>query len=401
MPTHYKSAKVMVVLLIASVFDQLVGLAFYPLLPDLQDSLQATHDGIKFLVPCYLSGFIFAQIMVGFLSAQFGGRHIFLAGLLVVSCSALICSMANTLDTLLIGFFGQAVGIGFVLPLQNSIVRHIYKGKQEARIFGITNIALCVGGIFAPIIGGGIGSEWGWRWLFGLLSMLGAVILIISFFLLFESSEPKKPPNFSGGHLLDTLNKLLKNTEYCGALVVFGFLGSATAAFSIVAPFVLKSIYGIETHFIGMVLAIPTVGKVAGLIISSLLIKFLIYRSMIIIGISITIISTLSLLFLNGMNMFSVETFIGSIFVLYVGFGFATPSIWTSALNKCGTNATLATSFLILGQNFFSIITTSVIACEADIGVTFLVSILFFLATVSLVLYIFITKKRGIKSKVV
>lgn len=387
-----KHMQIMMVLLLTSIFDQIIGLAFYPLLPSMHKNLHISHNAIKFVVPCYLTGFALTQIIAGFLSDQFGRRYIFLSGLLITAVSALLCSMADDLIILMIGFFGQAMGVGFIVPIQNAVVRDVYDEKRESQIFGIINIALAIGGISAPILGGFVEVMWGWRWLFRLLCILGAILLIISFFLLSETSKKENRRKFSWQFLFETAKNLYQNPLYGGALIAFGLLSSAQAAFNTAAPFLLHLTYHLETHAIGMLMAIPTIAMVVGLIVASLLTKFLSYRVMIISGISLSVISALILLGLNFSSFLNITTLIGTISILYFGLGIATPSIWTTALISFNNIVAIAASFLIFFQNLFSIVTSTTIAYAAEVTVTPLAIILVIVTVMALILYPLMTR---------
>ena len=145
---HYYS--ITLITLLANVFGQYVGLAYLPLLPAIHVSFTISQNIAQLIVPCYLGGFAVAQIISGFISDTISRRKTFCIGITMTFVGAVIFIQSSQFSLLLLRFFLQAAGVGFIIPTTDAIVRDTFTDNKETTLFGLINLAVAVGAIVAP-----------------------------------------------------------------------------------------------------------------------------------------------------------------------------------------------------------------------------------------------------------
>ncbi|KEQ19709.1 MFS transporter [Endozoicomonas numazuensis] len=119
------------------------------------------------------------------LFASFGDRvgrmPVLESGLLVFIVGALVCMMAGSDWQFYAGRIFQGIGASAVLVIIPAMIRDRYSDNEAASQFSAIALILLVSRIFSPELGVQVTSSLGWRFLFGLIAVLGVIILWISF----------------------------------------------------------------------------------------------------------------------------------------------------------------------------------------------------------------------------
>lgn len=163
-----------------------------PALPAIGDSVGiATPNERQWILTSYLLGFGAGQIFFGPLSDRFGRRPVLLWGLAAYTIFGALATVAGTFETLMIARVLQGIGSAASRVLAISIIRDRFAGRQMARVMSLAFIVFLSIPILAPSIGQGILFIAPWRWIFGVLTTFGGVMMIWVFFRLPETLHPE------------------------------------------------------------------------------------------------------------------------------------------------------------------------------------------------------------------
>jgi MFS family permease len=126
--------------------------------------------------------FVAAFVMVGAkIGKRFGSRLIFQVG--VVGHGAAMGLMAiSTSESMMVN--AQAVAglaAALLVPTLVVLTAVTYQGKQQAQALGLIAAAPAVSGVLAFLVAGYLGTALSWRYSFGLLVVLAAAVLVLSF----------------------------------------------------------------------------------------------------------------------------------------------------------------------------------------------------------------------------
>jgi DHA2 family multidrug resistance protein len=153
-------------------------------LPYMQGSLSATSDQITWVLTSYVVAAAIMTAPVGWLSARFGRKNLFLLCLVGFTAASMLCGVAQSLPQmvgfrLLQGVFGAAL-----VPLSQSLMLDIYPPAQRGTAMAVWGMGVMVGPILGPTLGGYLTDVYNWRWVFyvnlpfGILAVVGLALFM-------------------------------------------------------------------------------------------------------------------------------------------------------------------------------------------------------------------------------
>ncbi|MGV2981891.1 multidrug effflux MFS transporter [Camelimonas sp. ID_303_24] len=212
-----------------------------PALAEIGRDLGLSSDNQRqWIITAYLLGFGGAQIFYGPAADRFGRRPVLIFGLAMYFIFGALAGLANTFETMIIARVAQGVGAAATRVLAVSIVRDCYAGRQMARVMSMAMIIFMLVPILAPSFGQAIMLFAPWHWVFGLLAIFGAVVLVWMLFRMPETLHPRDRRSIDPAGVLAAMRQcfasreavgyMLGNTLALGAL--FGYINSTQQIFS-------------------------------------------------------------------------------------------------------------------------------------------------------------------------
>ena len=153
-------------------------------LPHIQGSLSATQDQMTWVLTSYI---VAAAIMIplsGWLAGRIGRRRVFVASLIGFTIASALCGLAQTLPQIVIARLLQGLSGAALVPMSQAILLDINPPRNHARAMSIWVMAVTIGPILGPALGGWLTEHYNWRWVFyinlpfGILSVLGTMAFI-------------------------------------------------------------------------------------------------------------------------------------------------------------------------------------------------------------------------------
>ncbi|WP_429300147.1 MFS transporter [Paraburkholderia sp. GAS199] len=161
------------------------------ILPTLERVLHGDFKSMQWIMNAYTLAVTTVLMATGTLADRFGRRRIFVAGIALFGITSLICGLAQSVPTLIVGRLLQGASGGAMLICQVAVLSHQFnEGAERARAFSAWGIILGIGLGFGPIIGGAIVAVSGWQWVFWIHALLAVVTLALTFGGVRESRDP-------------------------------------------------------------------------------------------------------------------------------------------------------------------------------------------------------------------
>jgi predicted MFS family arabinose efflux permease len=151
-----------------------------PLLPQIQDEFAITYAVAGVLVSAYGFARLLLDLPTGYLQERFGSRTLSAAGFTLLVGGSLLSMIAPTFMVLVAGRVAMGLGasmLGVVVLTALSMLAPEHARARTLALYAMANNTAI--GIF-PVVGGIVGSLWGWRStmaLSGLLAAVGAVMM--------------------------------------------------------------------------------------------------------------------------------------------------------------------------------------------------------------------------------
>ena len=162
-------------------------------LPYIQGSLAVNSDEVEWVLTSYLVAAAIMTPPTGYLTRRFGLKRLFIASIAGFTVGSMLCGMATSLGEIVVfrmiqGAFGAAL-----VPLSQAVLMNIYPPERQGRAISYWGMAIMVGPIIGPILGGYLTFNYTWRWDFYINVPIGTVALlgIIVFFTETERTAAK------------------------------------------------------------------------------------------------------------------------------------------------------------------------------------------------------------------
>ncbi|WP_063785030.1 MFS transporter [Streptomyces sp. TP-A0356] len=144
----------------------------------------------QWIVNGYDLTFAAFMLTTGSLADLFGRRRLFALGNAVFAVCSLISAVSTGIVTLDVARAIAGIGAAAVLTSGSALLASLFQGPALARAFSVFGAAVGAGLAFGPFIAGALQTSFGWRAIFLVPAIAGAVVLALSF-LLPESSDPE------------------------------------------------------------------------------------------------------------------------------------------------------------------------------------------------------------------
>jgi DHA2 family multidrug resistance protein len=150
-------------------------------LPYIQGSVAANQDQVEWVLTSYVVAAAIMTPPTGFLAGRFGLKRLFLTSIAGFTVASMLCGMAGSLYELVLfrllqGAFGAAL-----VPLSQSVLLGAYPKEKQGSAMAYWGMAIMVGPIIGPILGGWLTYNYSWRWDFyinlpvGILAFVGMI----------------------------------------------------------------------------------------------------------------------------------------------------------------------------------------------------------------------------------
>jgi len=161
-------------------------------LPALQADLQATITDVQWVIEAYAL-FLGALILVGgSLGDQFGRRRLFLFGTLFFTGASVLCGLAVSPRTLILGRALQGFGAAFLVPGSLAIISATFNDAERGRAIGTWSGFSAITTAIGPVTGGWLIEHVSWRAVFFINVPLAALVLALTWRYTEESRDPSR-----------------------------------------------------------------------------------------------------------------------------------------------------------------------------------------------------------------
>jgi len=134
---------------------------------------------IKWVVIAYLASLTITLLLAGRLADRWGRKRITVIGIVVMTAGAAMCAMAPTLSTLILFRIVQGIGGSMVLANVMAEITAVFPREERRKAMAINASVLAMGQITGLVLGGFLIDSVGWRFIFVLIAIIGAIGAIL------------------------------------------------------------------------------------------------------------------------------------------------------------------------------------------------------------------------------
>jgi len=319
---------------------------YLPALPAIGTDLGTAPDTVMLSLTSYFIAFGLFQIIFGTVSDMYGRKAPLYAGIGLFVIAGIGCALATNIETLVALRFLQGIGgaAGIIVP--RAIVRDMYSGVEEVKMFSMLMLVFSVSPLLAPLAGSFIVEDLGWPAIFWALTIAGMAGIVLLMTLVEETLPKEKRIKADFSALKAAYKTLFADKAFLGMTLAGAF--SITAFFIYLgnSPFVLSDHYGLSERQYSLAFSANALAFFAAAQCNEYLGKrFGMHAVMIPAAIGFASIMTLlGVLFFLGFDSFWLMA--GLLFLGFSFVGILMPTIMVLALEDHGAIAGTAASLM-------------------------------------------------------
>ena len=163
----------------------ILGSAFGPLAPFLQDDLHISRAEVGLIATAVSLTASPSALFGGRAADRVGERRVLILSGIVGAFAALVVSFSSGFWSLVVGCLALGLGNGMQNPAGSAAVMRWFPQSQRGFAMGIRQTGVPIGGMLAAGVAPILALHYGWRSAYlagGLLSVIGAVLIIVAYF---------------------------------------------------------------------------------------------------------------------------------------------------------------------------------------------------------------------------
>jgi DHA1 family bicyclomycin/chloramphenicol resistance-like MFS transporter len=322
-------------------------------LPTIAQELEVGVAGAQATIGVYMLAFAVAQLVYGPLSDRFGRRWPMIAGTAIFVAASAAITLTSTIGELLSLRALQAMGgaAGGVIGL--AIVRDLFDRDAAAHMLARLGTIIAAVPAIAPVLGGVLLVELGWRANFLFLAGFGLLGIALTLFLIAETNRRPDPTALDVAALWRNYGRLFRDRVFVGYGATMMLAFATFFAFIYASPFVFIDVLGFAPDEFPLMISIQVGGFLSG--------TLLVHRLMNRVGLERLFRWALRLALLAGLaaaafplaGVVSAVTIVGPMTAFAFAMGFVFPLGTAAAMQPFPDIAGSASALLSFSQSSF------------------------------------------------
>ncbi len=334
------------VLAMLSAFAPLSVDMYLPSFPLLTQAFATDASRVQLTLSAFLLGFGLAPLFYGPLADRFGRRPTLMVAATLYVGASVLCALATEIDHLIALRFLQALGAGGAPVIVRAIIRDLYAHDDAARAMSLMMVIVGAAPMLAPLLGGVLLVEFGWRSIFWVLAGFGLLCIVMIQLALRESLPPQYRRPLALKTTLGGYGSLLVNPRYLGFVLTSSLLFAGMFAYISGSPFVFIEYFGVSERLYGVLFGANVAGMILTASVNSRLVRRFGPRKMLRAGVVVVGLTGVAVLAVGLSGLGGLPLLMAALFPLFCSLSLVAPNATVSALqdfpHMAGTASALA-----------------------------------------------------------
>lgn len=319
---------------------------YLPGFPAIAKDLNTTIDRVQLSLTAYLIGISLGQLIYGPLLDRFGRKIPLYIGLIIYILASVGCAFTESVNSLIVMRFLQAIGGCAGIVAAQALVRDIFPVNKTAQALSLIILVIAVSPMVAPTVGAYTTALFGWHSMFIVLAIITLLILISVYFFLPAGKGPDPTMSLKPGAVLFNFYSVIKNPQFFIYTLAGGLATAAPFAYIAGSADVFMNIYGVTETQYGWIFAILAGAMIGATQLNHVLLKK--FKSEQIIKVTLWYQGVVGILLVGGVyyNWFTLLSLIAFLFIFLTGQGLLGPNSGALSLAPFTKNAGSASALM-------------------------------------------------------
>lgn len=176
-------------ILMPTSFSALATTATNVAIPHISGYFAATADEAKWIVTSYMVANACMIMLSGWLENLLGRKQFMKICIVIFTLGALLCTMASSLNMMVLGRLIQGIGGGPMTPMSQTVLLSAFPPEKKGLAMSLFGFAVMVCAILGPSFGGFLVDNLNWHYIYSINIPIG----IISYILISRNIAETKP----------------------------------------------------------------------------------------------------------------------------------------------------------------------------------------------------------------
>lgn len=212
-------------------------------------------------------GLALGQFVLGPVSDKYGRKPVVIGATLLFVIAAVASLFATSIHVFNICRLIQGLGASAGYLLAKTIPADVYSGRELAKLMTLVGAINGFAPASAPVLGGIMDDDWGWKSIFIFLASFSVIIIVVSLFM--KESLPKSRrsvlPLFRS---FGDYKTLLTNRPFMIHTCLRGSILGMLFAYTSSSPFIVQNHYGFSATAYGIMVGVNALFIAAGSVLS-------------------------------------------------------------------------------------------------------------------------------------
>lgn len=319
--------------------------AYLPAMSALAGDVGASIHHTELSISVFLLGFAFGQLCFGPVSDRLGRKPVLMGGLLVFALASLLITQVDSLPSLLIWRFIQALGGGACVVNSAAIVRDCFQGREAAKVMSTMAMIMMLAPLVAPAVGSVLLFVAGWWLIFVFLAAYAGFLAWLLATRLPETRDMTLPVA-SLRQVMGQYASVLKHRVGMGYICAAAASFAGLFAFVTASPFLYLEYYSLSPAVYPLVFGVNVVVIALSNRANIYLLKRRTPEQNLRFGLSVQLFAASGLVVVMWLGLANLAVVVALVMMYTAMIGLITPNAIASLLDHFGHMSATATALL-------------------------------------------------------